>query len=742
MIIALRAPRFVVSAMLLCLVCSFYLHGVDQPIPRVPRVDSRIHVDGVMDEEAWNHALKLELNYEVNPGENIKPPVRTEVFFLYSKNNLYVAFRCYDPDPSAIRARLTDRDKITGDDIVGITLDTFNSQRRAYTFMCNPFGIQNDLLETNTTSDESWDAIWESVGKVNDEGYIVEIAIPFRVLNFQRSKEEQIWGFDAIRSYPRNLSHFIGLVPRERGDNCYLCQIAKVKGFKGAVPSKNIEIAPSLSGVYSQRRDDFPDGKFQKETGKVDPGVTVSWGFTPNMNLSATINPDFSQVEADAAQLDINTQYALRYPEKRPFFLENINMFSTQLPIVYSRTLADPDWGIKLTGKEGPHSVGFFSVQDHITNFIFPASRWTLRDFSSMNTIGSVMRYRYDVGQASTVGLLITDREGDDYYNRVVGGDVYWRFSAHKQVSVQFLGSQTSYPDQLAVDNWQPEGRFTGTAWNANFRHSSRKFGYYVNYQGATPDFRADLGFFPQVGYKNVTGGIIYAWHRNPGHWYTFINIVPQVEYEVDFDDELIYKSFNVNVNYNGPLQTSVSLWGNIGRREYLGNIYNTNYMQAYFEIRPTGSLSLAVLGIFGDQIDFENGRGGSRVLLNPILTYKFGMHFSLSLDHTFERFNIDEGRLYTANVMNLKAIYQFNRRLFLRAILQYIDYNFNSQYYYDGRDSEYKHLFTQFLFSYKLNPRTMLFLGYSDDSYGYSFVPLTRNNRTLFLKIGYAFML
>jgi len=736
------ASRFVFTVCLLFPLFSFYVFGSEGPLPNVPRVDSKVRVDGVMDEDAWQKALKLELDYEVNPGENIKPPVRTEVFFLYSKSSLYVAFRCYDPDPSSIRARLTDRDKITGDDLVGITLDTFNAQRRAYTFMCNAFGIQNDMLETNTSADDSWDAIWESAGKINDEGYVVEMAIPFRALNFQRKKEEQVWGLDAVRSYPRNLPHFIGLIPRDRGDNCYLCQLAKVKGFKGAVPGRNIEIAPSLSGVLTQEREQFPDGKFQKKDDKLEPGVTAMWGFTPNMTLSATVNPDFSQVEADVAQLDINTQYALQYPEKRPFFLEGINIFRTRMPIVYTRTLADPDWGIKLTGKEGPHTVGFYSVRDSLTNFIFPASRWTQRASEPMNTIGSVLRYRYDVGKASTVGVLVTDREGDDYYNRVVGGDVYWRFSAHKQVSVQFLGSQTRYPDQLAADNWQEQGKFSGTALDFNFRHSSRNFGYYLFYQQATPDFRADLGFMPQVGYRNVTSGMIYAWHRNPGHWFTFINVVPQVQYEVDFNDELIYKSFNVNVNYTGPLQTSISLWGYLGKREYLGNIYDNNYMQGYFEIQPTGSLTFAILGIFGDHIDFENGRGGSRILLNPTLLYKFGLHFSLALDHTFERFTIDEGRLYTANVTYLKAVYQFSRRAFLRAILQYIDYDFNSKYYLDGRDPEYKHFFTQILFSYKINPRTVLFLGYSDDHYGFSFIPMTQNNRTFFLKLGYAFML
>ena len=283
---------------------------------RVPRVTSKVRVDGVLDDEVWKKALKMEINYEVQPGENIKPPVRTEVLFAYSKTHLYVAFRAFDPNPSKIRATVSDRDRLGTDGFVAVILDPFNDSRRTYDFFCNPYGVQADMIESPDGGNIQWDAIWDSAGRITDWGYCVEMAIPFTSLRFPRSKEDQVWGVDAVRSYPRNVRHHIGLFPRDRNNNCYMCQAEKLIGFKGVSTPKNLEINPTLSSIYTQEREEFPDGKFAKKEGKVDPGFTARWSFTHNITLSATINPDFSNVEADVAQLDINKQFALFYPEK------------------------------------------------------------------------------------------------------------------------------------------------------------------------------------------------------------------------------------------------------------------------------------------------------------------------------------------------------------------------------------------------------------------------------------------
>jgi len=612
-----RKPGLIISLLLLTLsACGLYGRGLSvisghpgKEPHRVPTVGGRIRVDGILDEEVWRQALKLQLKYEVRPGENIPAPVRTEVFLAHGNTAFYIGFPAHDPDPSSIRATFTDRDKITTDDWVSISLDTFNDQRRIYTFFCNPLGVQKDLVEVTGDSNLSWDTLRRSAGRIAQPGYIVEMSIPFRSLRFQREKGEQVWGFDVMRGYPRNLEHLIGFIPLDRNNTCYICQLGKMIGFAGVRGGKSIEIDPSISTVFTRGREDLTGGEWTKKESKLDPGITFQWSLTPNIMLSTAVNPDFSHVEADVAQLDINTQFALHYPEKRPFFLEGASVFSTPLSAIYTRSLADPDWGIKLTGKQGPHALGFYSVRDSVTNLVFPGSQTSTSTSIDMKSMGTVLRYRFDLGKrASTIGLLVTDREGDDYYNRLAGFDTYWRFTPRKLVNIQFLGSRTRYPRETA-----------------------------------------------------------------------------------------------------------------------------------FLEVQPSGSLTLQFYTIVGNQIDFANRRQGRQIFLNPGVIYKAGRHFSISPDHIFERFDVDPGRLYTANVSNLLAVYQFNRRTFLRTILQYVNYDYNAGNYNFLIDPKFKHLFTQVMFSYKVNPQTVLFLGYSDDHFGSLHTPLTQANHTFFLKIGYA---
>jgi hypothetical protein len=294
----------------------------------------------------------------------------------------------------------------------------------------------------------------------------------------------------------------------------------------------------------------------------------------------------------------------------------------------------------------------------------------------------------------------------------------------------------------VAVNHEQPGDSFTGTALDVLFSHESRNFGYNVSYRQVDPNFRADLGYIPQVGYRNITGSLIFTSWRNPGHWYTSIHVIPSFAYETDYDEELIYKTFNLTCNYNGPAQSVFTLTGCLGKQSYLGNIFDIDHVEVYFSVQPSAALNLGLNGIVGDHIDFANNQAAARFKLNPFISCKIGRHIFIRLDHVLERLNVEAGHLYTANVSNLKAVYQFSRRVFLRTILQYILYNYNVENYIFPRDPRFKHLFTQLLFSYKINPRTVLFLGYSDDYYGYLQIPLTQANRTFFLKIGYALVL
>jgi hypothetical protein len=199
---------------------------------------------------------------------------------------------------------------------------------------------------------------------------------------------------------------------------------------------------------------------------------------------------------------------------------------------------------------------------------------------------------------------------------------------------------------------------------------------------------------------------MIFASWKNPGHWYTFINASPSFEYEVDYNDNLIYKNFKVTSYYNGPSQTSIAMEADFGKQSFMGRLFPTNKGEFYISIRPSGSLQFIFDTIYGDQIDFDNIRPATMLFFAPGLTYKVGRHLSLGLDHIFERLNVDLGRLYTANVSNLRLVYQFNARAFLRTILQYVDYNYNVANYLTPIDSRFKRLFTQVLFLIRSIPK------------------------------------
>jgi hypothetical protein len=708
----------------------------------VTKTKSEIKVDAILDEDAWEKSLILEMKYEVRPGENVTPPVRTEVLLTYDESNLYAAFRCYDPDPSAIRAHLRDRDTTGGDDWIALILDTFNDHRRSFDFIVTAQGVQFDQIETQTSEDNGWDTIWESASKITDWGYAVEIKIPFSSLRFQRKEGPQIWGFDAVRRYPRDHPYHIGLFPRDRSNNCYLCQAVKIKGFEGASPGRNIEINPTIIAHRTDERPEFPLGSLEKRDQKAEFGLTTRWGVTPNLTFNFTANPDFSQVEADALQLDINEPFALYYPERRPFFTEGADFFSSLERMIYTRTMRDPSWGLKLSGKEGTNTIGMYVVRDELTNLIFPGSQGSSSTSLNNANISSVFRYKHDFGSRYTVGMLGTSREGDDYYNRIYGFDLDFRFTRTNQIQLLVLGSNTRYPDEVANDFGQPLGTFNDRLISFEYDHYTRTWGWWADYEEAGKNFRADLGLYPMVGYRNVEGGLLYNWNAPQDSWWSLFRLGSEFNYFADQNGELLNKQASLWFYYSGTKQSWFYIRGWDTREAYNNREFDLTsfYIQGGFW--PTGNLNLYMLTRFGDRIDYANTRLGKRFRINPALSYNLGKHVRLSFDHTYERMNVQEAHLYTANISQLTTIYQFNLRTFFRGIIQYVNYDYNPSNYTFDIEPNYKSFFTQLLFSYKINARTVLFLGYTDNYYGGQEYGLTQSNRTFFMKLGYAWVL
>ncbi len=736
---------------LIFLIFHFSLLGLDEkdklgtqanPYP-VPKAVTSIEIDGELDEEAWIHARVLELNYEVSPRENVTPPVRTEVLLLYDTSNFYIGFRCYDPDPSQIRAHLSDRDDFGNDDWVAVEIDTYNDSRRAFTLFSTPMGVQADgISNTAGIKDYNWDMIYDSAGKIFDWGYGIEIAIPFSSLRFQRAKDTQIWGINAVRGYPRSVRYQIWSQPYDRSNTCRVCQYLRIEGFEGVSPGRNIEINPTLTALRTDERDEFPEDGYTTRNSTAEPGLTARWGMTPNLVLSGTANPDFSQVEADAAQLDINQPFALYYPEKRPFFTEGLDFFKTPLDVIYTRTLRDPRWGIKLSGKEGISALGAYIVEDRTTNIIFPGSQFSRSTSLEHSNNSAVFRYGGDVWNNSNIGVLFTNRVGEGYFNRVFGADGRLRFSQSDEVIFQILGSRTKYSEAIAEDFDQPEGEFGDETLLGTYIHKTRNHQFEFGYLDIGPNFRADLGFMPRVGYRQFNALSNYEWRPKTNSWWSRFRLINYAQYQTSSEGTVLDKSLKNSFSFEGISQTSLTLGNTLSRQHYNGVEFDLVQFNVSGGIIPSGSFRFDILTAFGDSIDYANTRKGKTVSLAPYFLWNIGAHLMLNLSHIYEKMNVSNNWLYRANISQASIVYFFNAKTFVRAILQYYDYRYNVSNYLTPVEPESKQFFTQLLFSYKINPRTVLFLGYSDNYFGGQDFSIARKDFTFFTKIGYAWVM
>jgi len=704
----------------------------------------KISVDGSLDEEAWRNCRVIPLATEWSPGDNTPAPVNTDCLITYDRHNFYIAFRCLDPEPQKIRAHLMDRDAIDTfvmDDYVSFMLDTFNDERRAFQFRVNPLGVQADanMSDQDGYEDFSWDAIWSSAARISASGFEVEIAIPFHQLRFKRTAGKQTWGFSAERSWPRGDRHRMETHTRDRNRNCILCEFNKITGLEDISPGNNIELDPTLTVQRTDARDDFPAGGLETGKVKAEPGLTAKWGITPNLILNAAINPDFSQIEADVAQLDVNTRYALYYPEKRPFFLEGADIFLTPYEAVFTRTVADPRWGGKMTGKIGKGALGFFMAQDRINNLIIPSNQGSEALSLDEDVFGGVFRYRRDIGNSSTLGFLYTGRSGGDYSNHVGGIDGFFRLGKQDQFRFQYLHSQTRYSKEVARAFGQSENAFPGDALYAEYMHQTRNWFLYGSYGDKGAGFRADSGFLNRVDTRMLDSQFQYIFWGKPGGWFNRIDIWLRAYRITDHDALLTDSRLALGATYQGPLQSNVTMIARANREAYAGTLYTTDDLYAEVFFKPFNGFSFGVYADPARAVDYANMRPASRLLFGPYLEAGLGRHLNLNLSHNLERLASEGRRTYTANLLQAKLIYNFSVRAFARAILQYRDVDRDPSRYSFPVDDVSRNLFTQLLFSYKLNAKTVLFLGYSGQLLGNQDVDLTRSDRTFFLKVGYA---
>lgn len=706
----------------------------------IPRSSGTIRIDAVLDEAAWHTARRITLDFETWPAENIPARAKTEAFVMHDDKNLYVAFIAHDPEPSRIRAHLSDRDKMFDDDHVGVVLDTFNDERRGFEFFVNPLGVQGDRFidDINGGSDSSYNAIWHSAGRLAEPGYVVEMALPFRSLRFRNGSGEKIWGVEFKRVYPRDERRDFRAYRANRNLACYLCEFQKYRGFAGISPGKNIELTPTLTMSRNRDREDYGEPLHAAES-NVEPGLDFSWGMTPNIFLNATLNPDFSQVEADAAVLDVNNQFALYFAERRPFFLEGQDLFGDAFDLVYTRNIADPDYGVKITGKESGHGFGAFVTDDRVTNLLFPGVQGNDHDSFDFASRNAAARYRYDLGSNSAIGVLATRREGAGYSNRVQAFDTFYRFTPSDRVTAEFAQSRTEYPLAIAEEYDQPAGVLADTAWHLEYRRSRREYDIVASHRDIGEAFRADLGFLPQVGYQRSLVGGGYNWYGDGNDWYRKLRFSGDLDITYNQSGRELEREAQAFFGIDAGMQSYNELGVVTRRKFYEGRLFDQTYYSYYGSVRPSGAAAFGTYLRIGDAIDYDNARAASERVFEPWATLRLGRHFAVSANYRYQQLDVAGGRLFTAEVAEMRATWQFTTRLFVRWVTQYQDVERDPSLYIDVVDERSRDWGNQFLLSYKVNPRTLVYAGISDTLQAIDRDPFERQVQSVFLKFSYA---
>ena len=719
----------------------------EKPKLKMARITSPIRVDGDLSDPGWAEATVVPLAYEINPGDNTTPAVKTVARIGYDDKFFYVSFECEDPNISKLRAPYVDRDGINDDqDYVGILLDVENQNHSAIDFWIGPTGIQADsvFFEGTFTEDFGPDYFWQSAGWIGPSSWNAEVAIPLSSLRYPE-KDPQDWALALYRTYPRDRNYQFYSVRVPRGSSCFLCNSATVEGITGLPQGAHWVLAPY--GAMTNTKYYGADGPLDDNTttlGQV--GLDAKWLPNADTIFDATINPDFSQIEADTAQISVNERFALFYPEKRPFFLEHVDLLQTPIQAVYTRTITQPLWGARLTGKTGGTNYTALVASDEGGGtVIIPGPVFSETAPQNYESTVAIARVRQDLGD-SFAGVLATGRviKGGGY-NTVVGGDFHWQAGEDDVVNGQYLYSFSQNPDRPDLYPLWLGQKQSGFGSDVEWVHSTSTWEWNLGYEDFAPGFLADDGFVPQVGYREGSAGLGYRFF--PSGFFSRLRPLAGANYQVDREGDLISRNYFPGIAFQAQWSLRGEIDYNFAAVRIAGQTLDFDGVSWNLQASPSRFVPrITFAGNWGEQPDVSNVRVGNGGTLTMTTTIRPTAH--LALDLIGERQWIDEtvegreGRLFTATVARAKAIYVFNSRMFFRVIGQYIETTRDPLLWTFpvlAKESEFS---GSALFAYKLNWQTVLYAGYGDNRslFEGSTTYLQPQNRQFLIKVSYAF--
>ena len=664
---------------------------------QIPRLSHAPKIDGVLDNPVWEtEALKIEAFVQLSPKENGVPTEKTVAYLGYDEKNLYVAFRASDSQASKVRCSITKRDGCLEDDWVFIMLDTFNEKRRAFAFLLNPAGVQMDMMRVeeggNDNMDDSWDTVFLSDGKIDAEGYTVEAAIPFKSLRFPND-DVKTWNIVLGRNLPRTGE--IIMHPTFSRDIPGLLSNGRPFIIQGAVErSSNVEVMPFVTSLYRGNQEPGSPGERFRRT-DVQPGANFKLGLSSNTTLDLTANPDFSQIEADEPQIDYNLRYALRYNEKRPFFLEGMEIFSSpEIETVYTRQISDPIFGAKASGKSGRFTYGLLSAYDMNPT----ESLWEIPSggtATGTRAFSNVFRTKADVGSGSYIGLTLTDKElGGGNWSRLGGIDGQLRFKDRVFFNFQALASSASSEgDRTSMaPGLYGELYYTTKHWS---------FGGY--YKAIHPEFQASLGFVNRTDYSTIGGFASYRLYPDK----KYLNQV-QFRFQAGRTDGYA-DSTTQNTWIRPQIQFRLTEFNQVfveyeaGLERYAGIDFQKQELSIESQITFISWMPVNFFFETGDSINYvlEDAYLGYSNTYGIGLTLKPSKRLQLGTSFSKQTFwdRADGTGNWDYNVVREKATYQLNKTLSLRAI---VDYNFFEE-----------EAFGSLLASWVLRPGSVFFIGF-----------------------------
>jgi Domain of unknown function (DUF5916) len=688
------------------------------------------------------------------PNDGMPASERTNVYLSYDRRNLYAVFVAFDDDPQALRAHLAPREQIDDDDRVGLLIDTFNDQRTAYGFRSNPVGVQWDARWSEITKganyDTAFEAVWYTDARVTDFGYVIKMTIPFRTLRFAVA-DAQRWRIQFERLIPRRSEESYWPAYSITVDG-RLNQAATMVGVSNVSPGRNVQLIPfAFVRSYDVLDQGLAGGPgFDKNT-EDDLGLDAKMVFRDSMVLDFTYNPDFSQVESDEPQITVNQRFEVLFPERRPFFLENADYFTTESNLVFTRRIVDPKAGLRFTGRQGPWGVAAMLMDDEAPGQGLPASD----PLSGQSADVTVVRAFRDFSEQSRFGMLYTERRFGDAYNKVASVDSRMRLTQNWSGEMQLVDTDT-----LMASGQTLKGNETDIRFDRNGRHAL----VHAHFLDQSTGFRADLGFLNR-NYRPDTKGfhsrVQYRFYPEGSwidRWGPNVNMV----YHEDRSGQRIYEEWNPRFDLNWSGDSSLYI-GYVGVHELLRpkDFAALTANREYPQQRWNASIATNTFAKFGFSATLESGTSINLVPpqgAEPELADSTDTQLSM-LWRPSDRLRVDTTYLYTElsdrtgagkifdnRILRTRWNYQFTKELSLRVILQQEETNPTVLSSLE-RD---KNRNLDILARYVLNPYSALYIGYNTNSSNFQLIDtgqgtqlvrtdsLDQDGKQLFVKFSY----